>query len=139
VSTKIVGSNITDEVRALAQAGLEIVGFVEDTAPLLQSSKVSIAPLRYGAGVKGKVNEAMNHGIPVVATSCAVEGMHLEFGREVLVSDDALGFAEAIARAYNDEALWNTLSAAGINNVLQHFSMEAALPAVRRVFASTSK
>jgi len=56
-----------------------------------------------------------------------------------LVSDDALGFAEAIARAYNDEALWNTLSAAGINNVLQHFSMEAALPAVRRVFASTSK
>ena len=136
VSTKIVGSNITDEVRALAQAGLEIVGFVEDTAPLLQSSKVSIAPLRYGAGVKGKVNEAMNHGIPVVATSCAVEGMHLEFGREVLVSDDALGFAEAIARAYNDEALWNTLSAAGINNVLRHFSMEAALPAVQRVFTS---
>jgi glycosyltransferase involved in cell wall biosynthesis len=139
VSTKIVGSNITDEVRALAQPGLEIVGFVEDTAPLLQSSKVSIAPLRYGAGVKGKVNEAMNHGIPVVATSCAVEGMHLEFGREVLVSDDALGFAEAIARAYNDEALWTTLSAAGINNVHRHFSMEAALPAVRRVFASTSK
>lgn len=135
VTTKIVGSNITDEVRALTQPGIEIVGFVENTAPLLQSSKISVAPLRYGAGVKGKVNEAMNHGLPVVATTCAVEGMHLDFGREVLVADDAEGFAAAIARAYHDEALWNALSQAGVNNVHRHFSMEAALPAVKRVFS----
>lgn len=138
VTTVIVGSNMPDAIRALAREGLDIRGFVEQTEPLLMSTRISIAPLRFGAGIKGKVNEAMKYGIPVVATNCAVEGMHLVAGEDVLVSDDAEGFANAIVQAYNDEALWNTLSQAGLNNVHRHFSMEAALPAVRRVFASTN-
>jgi O-antigen biosynthesis protein len=131
VITRVVGSNMTDEVRALQTKHLQILGFVEDTTPLLQSARVSIAPLRYGAGVKGKVNEAMNYGIPVVATACAVEGMHLVFGEEVMVADDPRGFALAIQRVYTDAALWSKLSAAGITNVKQHFSMAAALAGVR--------
>ena len=131
VVTTVVGSNMPEEIKSLQAEGLLIRGFVEDTLPLLSSARVSIAPLRYGAGVKGKVNEAMNHGIPVVATSCAVEGMQLIAGHEVLVSDDATEFAGAIARAYNDAVLWQTLSAAGLANVSKHFSLDAARPAVR--------
>lgn len=139
VNTSIIGSNMTDGIRALAQPGLDLVGFVEETAPWLNGARVSIAPLRYGAGVKGKVNEAMNYGVPVVATGCAVEGMHLAADRDVLVADDAAGFAAAIVRAYNDETLWNQLSAAGRNNLRQHFSPDAAAPTVRRVFAARGK
>ena len=131
VVTTVVGSNMQDEVAALRQDGLRILGFVEDTEPLLRAAKVSIAPLRYGAGIKGKINEAMNFGIPVVATECAVEGMQLVDGRDVLVSNDARGFAEAIVRLYNDAALWDTLSAAGRANVQTYFSPDAARPAIR--------
>jgi O-antigen biosynthesis protein len=131
VVTRVVGSNMTREVQSLQTDNLRILGFVPDADPLLQSARVSIAPLRYGAGVKGKVNEAMNYGIPVVATACAVEGMHLVFGEEVMVADDPQDFALAIQQVYNNEILWKKLSLAGIANVRQYFSMEAALGGVR--------
>lgn len=135
VVTKVIGSNMPDSLKALASEDLELLGFIENIEPYLQKARVSIAPLRYGAGVKGKVNEAMNYAIPVVATACAVEGMHLRAEEEVLVAEDARAFAEAIARVYLDEALWNKLSAAGVANVERHFSPDAALPAIRRFLA----
>jgi len=135
IVTTVVGSNMPQEIEALSEDGLLIKGFVADTAPLLDTARVSIAPLRYGAGVKGKINEAMNHGIPVVATTCAVEGMQLTTGSEVLVADSAIDFAEAIARVYHDETLWKSLSIAGLKNVHEHFSADAARPAIRMALA----
>lgn len=131
IVTTVVGSNMPQEIEALSEDGLLIKGFVADTAPLLDAARVSIAPLRYGAGVKGKINEAMNHGIPVVATTCAVEGMQLTAGSEVLVADSAIDFAEAVARVCNDAVLWESLSVAGLKNVREHFSPDAARPAIR--------
>ena len=92
-----------------------------------------MAPLRYGAGVKGKVNLSMAHGQPVVATPCAVEGMHLCDGDDVLVAGDAAGFAEAVVRLYGDRALWQRLAAGGLANVDRYFSLDAARDTVRRV------
>jgi O-antigen biosynthesis protein len=131
VVTTIVGSNMPDEVSALRQNGLRILGFVENTDPLLRAARVSVAPLRYGAGIKGKINEAMNYGIPVVATECAVEGMQLTDQQDVLVADDAYDFAQAIVRLHTDSALWDRLSSAGRANVHAHFSPDAARPAIR--------
>lgn len=136
VTTTIVGSNMADHVKQLSQPGLDVRGFVEHTEPLLQRARVSIAPLRFGAGIKGKINEAMMYGIPVVATTCAVEGMHLTAEQEVLVADEPGAFAQAIYRAYTDAVLWNQLSTAGIANVRKHFSAEAALPTVRSLFTN---
>jgi GT2 family glycosyltransferase/glycosyltransferase involved in cell wall biosynthesis len=133
VSTKVVGSNMPDTVRNLAAADLEMLGFIENIDPLLHAARISIAPLRYGAGVKGKVNEAMNYGIPVVATACAVEGMHLRPGEEVMVAESAEEFAKAIVAAYQDATLWQQLSTAGVENVKKHFSPAAALPAMKRI------
>lgn len=135
VTTRVIGSNMPDSIRNLAAADLEILGFIENIDPLLYSARISIAPLRYGAGVKGKVNEAMNYGIPVVATGCAVEGMHLRAGDEVMVAESAQEFAEAIVAAYQDAALWQKLSTAGVDNVKKHFSPAAALPALERILA----
>jgi glycosyltransferase involved in cell wall biosynthesis len=75
----------------------------------------------------------MAHGQPVVATSCAVEGMHLRDGEDVLVADEPQAFADAVVRLYDDEALWNRLSANGLENVRRHFSLDAARDTVRRV------
>ena len=99
---------------ALADEHVIVHGYVEDIAPYMDGCRVSVAPLRYGAGVKGKVNMAMSYGLPVVATPVAVEGMHVESGEDVLVADDAQAFADAVIRAHEDEALWNRLSANGL-------------------------
>ena len=76
----------------------------------------------------------MAHGQPVVATSCAIEGMHLSSEHDVLVADDAAGFAEAVLRLYGDAALWQRLSDHGRDNIARHFSLDAARDTVRRVF-----
>ena len=109
-------------------------GYVEDIAPYMDSARISIAPLRYGAGVKGKVNMAMSYGLPVVATPMAVEGMHVRAGLDVAVADDAKAFADAIIALYADETQWNRLSQNGLANVREHFSFAAAEKAARRIF-----
>ena len=135
ITTTVVGSHMPEGVTTLAQDGLLIRGFVANTQPMLRSARVSIAPLRYGSGVKGKISEAMNHGIPVVATSTAVEAMQLVDGQDVLVADSAAEFAAAIVRLYGDAALWAQLSTAGRINVQKHFSPQAAHAAIRSVFS----
>ena len=129
-----IGSHATDEILALAdRPGVTMHGHVPDITPYMDGARIALAPLRYGAGVKGKVNLSMAHGQPVVATACAVEGMHLRDGQDVLVADDAAAFADAIVRLHEDEALWTRLRDAGLRNVERHFSLDAARPVVRRV------
>jgi glycosyltransferase involved in cell wall biosynthesis len=130
----VIGSKVPSEIQMLASADVLVHGFVEDIAPYMDGCRVSVAPLRYGAGVKGKVNLAMSYGLPVVATPCAVEGMHVDAGADVLVAGDADGFADAIVRLYDDEALWNALSARGLDNVRRHFSFDAARSAAAGIF-----
>ncbi len=132
--TRIVGSNMPEEIFSLAQPGLEILGFVEDIRPILRSTRVSIAPLRYGAGVKGKVNEAMNFGIPVVATPLAIEGMHMTHDVDCLVADEPAAFAAHIVALHTDAALWQRISGNAFAAIEAHFSIERAREAVRRVF-----
>lgn len=129
----VIGSKVPEEIRALAGERVVVHGYVEDLDPWMDGCRVSVAPLRYGAGVKGKVNMAMSCGLPVVATPIAVEGMHVVDGREVLVAESAADFAAAVLRLYGDEALWNALSAAGLANVEEHFSLAAARATLARV------
>lgn len=130
-----IGSDPPREILALhGHDGVHIHGYVEDLDPYMDGARVAVAPLRFGAGVKGKINLSMAHGQPVVATTCAAEGMHLRNGHDVMVADDAAGFAGAVVRAYQEPALWQRLSANGLENVRRHFSLDAALGTVREIF-----
>jgi GT2 family glycosyltransferase len=129
-----IGGDVPAEVAALAASpGVHVHGHVPDLAPYMDGARIAVAPLRFGAGVKGKVNLSMAHGQPVVATSCAVEGMHLRDGVDVAVADDPEAFADAIVALYGDEARWQRLAANGLRNVAEHFSFDAARDVVRRV------
>jgi len=101
-------------------------GFVHDLQPWLDGCRLAVAPLRYGAGVKGKVNLSMSHGQPVVATPMAAEGLFATDGVDLLIAGSAGEFAAAIIRLYQDESLWNRLSSGGLENVRAHFSVEHA-------------
>ena len=130
-----IGSDVSESIAALAAVpGVVIHGHVPDITPYMDGCRIALAPLRFGAGVKGKVNLSMAHGQPVVATPCAAEGMHLRDGEDVLVADDADAFADAVVRLYADEALWTRVAAGGIDNVRTHFSLDAARATVQRLF-----
>lgn len=137
MSLKIVGSKMPESMRSLAQPGIEILGFVQDVDPLLRTARISIAPLRYGAGVKGKINQAMAYGLPVVATPVAVEGMYLQHGDNVLVAHTAAEYADAIADAYTDSTLWDRLAAGGKANIEQTFSRAVASKTIGRLLGLT--
>ena len=85
------------------------------------------------------MNQAMAHGLPVVATRMSIEGMHLVEGEEVLVADDAVAFADAVARLYEDAALWERLSRGGVANVERHFSPAVAAAALAPLLERAEK
>ena len=121
-----VGSKPPPAIQALASKDVIIAGFVEDLNQLLDSMRVSVAPLRYGAGIKGKIGTAMAVGLPVVATSIAAEGMSLTDGENICVADGAEGLAAAIIKIYQDEAFWNRISNNGLNFAEKTWGAEAA-------------
>lgn len=116
----------------LAMPGLELHGRVPDLSPWLETTLASLAPLRFGAGVKGKINMAMSYGVPVIATTIAAEGMCLTDGEDVLIANDATTFVQAVGRLQQDEELWTRLSLSGQDNVRRHFSRETAAQTLHR-------
>jgi glycosyltransferase involved in cell wall biosynthesis len=129
----VIGSKAPKQILELAHDGVTVHGYVEDITPFMDGCRLSIAPLRYGAGVKGKVNMAMSYGLPVIATTPAVEGMHVRNGEDVMIADAPEAFAAAILLAHSDVNLWAKLSNNGLANVHRHFSFEAAREALKRI------
>ena len=105
---------------------MHVAGAVARVEPYLDACRVSVAPLRFGAGVKGKVLASLGRGVPVVGSPVAFEGIPVGDGREVLVADGAAEAAEALVRLHEDESLWQRLSAAGTALVAARFSPAAA-------------
>ena len=114
IQVHIVGSNMPATLRARAIRNVHVHGFVRDLDQLYSRVRLTIAPLRYGAGVKGKVNQSMAHGVPVVATTPATEGMHLVHETDVLVADTASDFADSVVRLHENEELWRRIASGGL-------------------------
>jgi GT2 family glycosyltransferase/SAM-dependent methyltransferase len=122
----IVGSNPTDEVIGLGRDDIVVHGFVKDLNSLLEKMKVSIVPLRYGAGVKGKVGTSMAAGLPVVTTAIGAEGMNLQHKINAMIADSPEEFADAIAGVYLNPDLWKSLSINGIDFAERSWGANAA-------------
>jgi GT2 family glycosyltransferase/glycosyltransferase involved in cell wall biosynthesis/SAM-dependent methyltransferase len=125
VRVSIVGSQPPEEILDLARYGVGVLGWVPDLTELYSSSRVFVAPLRYGAGMKGKVGESLAAGLPVVTTSIGAEGMELRDGEDVLVADTAEDLAKAVVRVYREPLLWSRLSTAGRASVQLRYSPDA--------------
>ncbi len=122
----IIGSKMPESVRALAGDHVVTHGYVENVDLFFESCLLSVAPLRFGAGVKGKVNQSMSFGVPVVSTSIGAEGMHLTHEENILLADRPQEFAQQVIRLHRDRELWLALSRNGLKNIDEHFSRTAA-------------
>ena len=120
----IVGSHVPDSVRALARPGVRLLGQVPDLQPVLSHLRLTVAPLRFGAGLKGKVLTSLAAGVPCVLTRCAAEGMDLPEEYEAVIADAAEEFAACILLLHEDAALYEQLRQAGLAYVAATCSAE---------------
>lgn len=121
----ILGSKPPKQIRELACEHVTVTGYVPDVGPFFDAASVFVAPLRYGAGIKGKVAHAMSLGIPVVTTTVGTEGMGIHDGVHALVRDTPDAFAGAIVTLLRDRRMWESLSAAGTELVRETLSTDA--------------
>jgi GT2 family glycosyltransferase len=113
VPVAIVGADAPPEIEALASARVEVRGWEPDLEPTLDSARVMVAPLRYGAGLNGKVTQALACGLPVVTTPAGAEGLEARDGKHMLIAETPEGLAERVARVLRDDELWQRLSTVG--------------------------
>jgi glycosyltransferase involved in cell wall biosynthesis len=123
---QIVGSDAPDQVRALASPNIEILGWVDDLGRLFEGVRLSVAPLRYGAGFKGKVATSLAHGVPVVGSPIALEGMGLAPGDGIVVADSAAAFADAVVTLHEDASAWTELAARALDRCAALYAPAAA-------------
>jgi GT2 family glycosyltransferase/SAM-dependent methyltransferase len=112
---------------------LDCVGFVPDLGVLYGERRVFVAPLRYGAGIKGKILEAMSFGLPVVTTRVGAEGIAIENGVNGFVADDPEELVAAVARLYEDEELWLRVRREGRALIAREYSEAAFRDKVREL------
>jgi glycosyltransferase involved in cell wall biosynthesis len=131
----IIGDKAPPEVVALANENIVVTGLQRDVRQFFDSVKLSVAPLRYGAGVKGKINQSMGFGVPVVATQIAVEGMELTDHEDILIADEPEEFARALVELYESEELWSRLSENSIKMTKAQYSVAAAREKLQILFS----
>ena len=136
VKLYLVGPEPGEELERLAGDDIVITGWVKDLTPYLEGCRVFVSPLRYGAGIKGKIGESMAHGLPVVTTSVGAEGMGLTDGTEALIADDPTGFARKVVQLYRDQQLWERLSKAGLDFVDRAYSPSALATSLQNMVES---
>lgn len=124
VGLDIIGDNPSAAIAAYNSEEVRVRGYVPNVESYLRDRRVFVAPLRFGAGIKGKVGEAMARGIPVVTTSIGAEGFGLKHGFDVMIADDPESFASAIEQLYLQKELWERLARNSRLRIEKHFTPE---------------
>ncbi len=122
----IIGSEAPETIKKMNSDKFEIAGFVENIIPYYEKCFASVSPLRFGAGVKGKIGQALEYTLPVLTTEIGAEGMFLENGITALISgnEDYQKFADHIIEICTKESTWNTLHH-NSEKAIYPFSIEA--------------
>ena len=125
VQLSIVGAHLPDSVLASMPCGVSYLGPIPDLDPWFDSLRLTIAPLRYGAGAKGKVVSSLAAGVPCVGTMMAMEGMGLQNGINIALGDTPALFAAQVIEVYREREVWACLSVGGHAKAINEFSITA--------------
>ncbi len=135
----IAGSDMPSEIKSLASTDIVVRGYVPNLRDLFEACRLSVAPLRYGAGMKGKVVTSLSYGIPCVATEIAVEGTALRHDENILVALNAEDMADKIQSLYSDQDRWQALSKEGLKFCAHEISMESVKARLKQMIAEISE
>jgi glycosyltransferase involved in cell wall biosynthesis len=136
VSLRIYGSDISDRVHDLAADDVFIEGWVPDVAQVYSSCRVFIAPLRSGAGIKGKVVGALAFGAPCVLSPIAAEGIGIRDGQEALIAETPAQWVESISGLYKDRSKWLKIHNAARDYAASEFSFSKGQKLMQKALES---
>jgi O-antigen biosynthesis protein len=126
VQFHVVGANPPEAVCCLRSPNLQIHGFVEDLDSFFHTMQAAVVPLRFGAGMKGKVGSALRCGLPVITTPIGSEGMPARDGEHLAIAATPAAFAEAVVKVLSCADTWQQLSAGGLNFAASQWGRAAA-------------
>ena len=124
VKVTLLGSNPTEQVQNLGSDRVTVTGYISDVSDYFLSHRIFVSPLRYGAGMKGKIGQSLEYSLPVISTEVGIEGMHLTHNKNVLEANTAEEFAQQILQLYQQEKLWHDL-ASNCQEAIASFNPEA--------------
>lgn len=126
----VYGAYPTQQVLELhnKKEGFIIKGFAENANEVISNAKVVLAPIRFGAGIKGKLTEAMLNGTPSITTASGAEGMHAKLPWNGFVNDNYDAFIANSIRLYTDRELWIESQKKGIEIINQLYDKEKIGP-----------
>ena len=135
VHLTLVGSKPTDDILSLKSDRVDVTGYVTDQVLnyYYENARVAVVPLRFGAGVKYKVLEALSKGVPLVTTEVGTQGMP-ELQKIITVHNDPSKIAKEIIRLINNDDAWSAASKAGYSYINKNYSMKAMQDFFEREF-----
>jgi len=123
LKVNIIGSYITDEIEALASDKFKLLGFVDDLNAVINTAKLFVAPLRFGAGIKGKIGQSLEHSLPLVTTNVGAEGFDFGEQTNVMIANNAEAIAQKVIDLYTNKILWEEASNS-CKTILEPFSLK---------------
>ncbi|MEO1378459.1 MAG: glycosyltransferase family 4 protein, partial [Cyanobacteria bacterium J06635_10] len=136
VKITLLGSNPPREVKDLASdRRIQVPGYIQDVESYFLKSRVFIAPLRYGAGMKGKIGHSLSYGLPTVTTSIGAEGIGLTDKFDVLIADKSDDIAKGILSIYENKDLWNVISKNSLSKI-KHYTPTSVEGKIKAIMGS---
>jgi len=123
LKVNIIGSYITEEIEALASDKFKLLGFVDDLNAVINTTKLFVAPLRFGAGIKGKIGQSLEHSLPLVTTNVGAEGFDFGEQTNVMIANNAEAIAQKVIELYTNKILWEEASNS-CKTILEPFSLK---------------
>ncbi len=125
VSLDIIGPNPPTALLNLQNNAIKVHGRVEKLTPYYHKADIALAPLRFGAGMKGKVGEAMSYSLPIVCSSIGAEGFGVSHGNQLLIADDPDSFSLAILSFINRPEFAHKIGQTGYRFVRDNYSIDS--------------
>ena len=138
ITFRVIGSNLPRTLSDRQVEGVTFVGYVEDLEVELSRAIATVAPLRYGAGAKGKLVSSLGYGTPAVVSAIAAEGMGLEHGHNVIIAETPESYVSSILDLHRDEVLWTRLSRGGLELIRRDYSPERGKKLFRALLSDLS-
>jgi GT2 family glycosyltransferase len=135
VKVRVTGANPPQDLLALAGPNVVFEGYVSDLGAFYASIRAAVVPIRFGAGVKIKTVQGMQHGVPTVATTIGAEGILPDPSAAIIISDDPEGFAKGVIQLLTDEDEWDRRRAA-LEHLTQGWSSRGPVASLSSVMQS---
>lgn len=136
ITLYIYGSKMPEHFKSFESDNVSVKGFAESLDGVYHDHKIFVAPLLSGAGIKGKVLDALAYATPTILTDVAAEGTGLTNGINTLIASEAGEWVEAIIKLYDNEKLWNQFSDNSQILAKENFSHQNGVKKMKKIFES---